>query len=188
MTNIFVRELPMSRSAVRLSVFFACLAVTALSAFVRIPLPFTPVPVTLQTAAVLWAGLCLGAHRGALSQTGYLALGAAGIPVFAGAQAGTLFLAGPTAGYIVGFIAAAFIVGKLSKDFSGGWMALCSMLLLADATIFACGAVWLKVVTHAGTGHLLTMGVLPFIPGEIAKIVAVAGVYMKFRSRINALR
>lgn len=188
MENILVRQLSTSRSVVRFAVFFACLVVTALSAFVRIPLPFTPVPVTLQTAAVLWAGLCLGAQRGALSQIGYIALGVAGIPVFAGAQAGLLFLAGPTAGYIAGFVVAAFIVGKASRNFSGRWASLLAMLIVADTALFTCGIIWLKVITGAGWDHLFTIGVVPFIPGEIVKIIAVAAVYMQFRSRLTSVR
>ncbi|HNX81055.1 MAG TPA: biotin transporter BioY [Candidatus Omnitrophota bacterium] len=187
MENILLRELPMNRSAVRCVVFFACLISTALSAFVRMPLPWTPVPVTLQTAAVLWAGLCLGARRGAYTQVGYIALGAAGIPVFAGAQAGALFLAGPTAGYIVGFVVAACIVGRLSRDFSGTWISLCALLIIADAALFACGIVWLKILTHASWVQLISMGVIPFIPGEAIKITAVAAVYLRFRSRITSI-
>jgi biotin transporter BioY len=89
-------------------------ALTALGARVTVPLPFTPVPVTLQVLFPLLAGLLLGSKRGALSQAEYVAAGLAGLPVFAKGGSGLAYLFGPTGGYLLGFIAAAFLVGELA--------------------------------------------------------------------------
>jgi len=85
---------------------------TVIGAKIRVPLPFTPVPGTLQTIPVLLAGILLGARAGASSQILYLSLGMAGIPVFALAGAGPAYLLGPTGGFLPGFVAAAFVTGR----------------------------------------------------------------------------
>jgi biotin transport system substrate-specific component len=99
--------------AVALTTLFAGL--TAAGAQVSLHVPFTPVPVTLQVFFVLLAGAALGSRLGALSLAEYLALGAAGLPVFADGKSGLLAFVGPTAGYLPGFIAAAWLVGRLTE-------------------------------------------------------------------------
>jgi biotin transport system substrate-specific component len=141
---------------------------TALAAQLEIRLPFSPVPVTGQTFAVLLAGAVLGARRGALAQVAYLAQGAAGLPVFAGGAAGLGVLMGPTAGYLLAFPAAAFVTGALAER---GWdrrfATTLVALLLGSAVIFAGGLAWLSVFVPRA--QLLAAGLLPFVAGDLVK-------------------
>lgn len=144
-------------------------AATALSAHVRLPLPFTPVPVTLQTFVVLVAGGLLGARVGAGSQVLYLIVASLGLPVLAGP---TLF--GPTGGYLLGFVAAAALMGHFASRRDWRWTT-CGALL-ASLAIYACGATWLCLVTAQGLGTGVALGVTPFLGGDALKAVAAVGV------------
>lgn len=145
---------------------------TAIGAFVRIPLPFTPVPITLQTFFVLASGIYLGGRDAAVSQGLYLALGAAGLPVFAGGS-GVAHLLGPTGGYLVAFPIAAWLVGgSLSPGDRLGRALI--VLLSATGIVFALGATWLALVMGVGAGRAVGLGVLPFLPGAALKVAAAA--------------
>ncbi len=140
----------------------------ALCAQVSVPVPYTPVPLTGTTLGVLYAGALLGARRGALAAALYLVEGGAGLPFFAGGAGGLAHFAGPTGGYLVGFVPAAYATGLLAER---GWdrrpgTAL-AMMLLGSAVIFAFGLAGLS--RFAAPGRLLSLGVIPFIPGDIAK-------------------
>jgi biotin transport system substrate-specific component len=145
----------------------------AASAQVSIPLPFSPVPITGQTLAVLLIGAALGGRRGALAMTVYLVEGASGLPVFAAGKAGIAVLLGPTGGYIVGFIGAAFLTGLLAEL---GWdrrfWTTILAMLFGSLIIYVCGLPWLA--GFVGTKRVLAAGLLPFIPGDILKVVAAA--------------
>lgn len=144
--------------------------ITVLLARLRVPLPFTPVPITGQTFAVLLAGAVLGARRGFLSQALYLTLGAAGLPVFA---AGTL--TGPTAGYLWSYPLAAFLLGwMVERGAIRRTWSLVAAMLAADACILTAGVLWLRFVTASSLGQALTLGAVPFWAGEIFKISALA--------------
>lgn len=136
----------------------------------RVPLPFTPVPITGQTFAVLLAGGVLGARRGLLSQLGYLALGAAGLPVFAGG-----WLVGPTAGYLWSFPAAAFLLGWLvERGAVRRTWSLVGAMILADACILTAGVAWLRLVAAGSFRQALLLGFAPFWAGEIFKIAVLS--------------
>lgn len=163
------RATPALQTVSSVVLIVAASLLTALAAQVTIPLPFTPVPITGQTFAVLLVGAALGSRRGAASQLLYLTEGLAGMPVFAGSKAGPAALLGPTGGYLVGFIAAAFVTGWLAER---GWdrrvlTAACAMVL-GNLTIYFFGATWLA--TFTGLAKALTLGVLPFLPGDALKI------------------
>ena len=142
--------------------------VIALCAQISVPLPFTPVPLTGTTLAVLYAGALLGARRGALAAALYLLEGGVGLPFFAGGAGGALHFAGPTGGYLIGFVPAASVTGWLSEK---GWGAspikAFGMMLLGSSVIFVFGLAGLA--RFAPQGKLLAMGLLPFLPGDIAK-------------------
>ena len=148
--------------------------VIALSAQVAIQLPFSPVPITGQTMAVLLVGALLGSRRGALAVLAYIAEGLAGLPVFAGGAAGLARLFGPTGGYLVGFVAAAFLVGWLAER---GWDrrfgTTLAAMTLGNLVIYGVGAVWLAVFV-GGLSRAWSFGVLPFLPGDAIKIVLAA--------------
>jgi biotin transport system substrate-specific component len=142
--------------------------VTALAAQMAFPVPWSPVPITGQTWAVLLTGAVLGARRAFLAQALYLLEGAAGLPVFAGASAGFAVLMGPTAGYLIAFPFAAGVTGMLAER---GWdrrfITMVAAMLLGSVVIFAFGLANLSRFLPGE--HLLAAGLLPFIPGDIVK-------------------
>jgi biotin transport system substrate-specific component len=149
-------------------------AFTALTARVAIPLPFTPVPVTLQVMAVLLAGLVLGPAGGALSQVAYLAALAAGLPLDARGL-GPAALFGPTAGYLLGFAPAAGVTGWLAKRLPGAQAGRFLAALAGVAVIYACGLAWL--VPIAGSlGAAWGLGAAPFILVDLGKALIAAAV------------
>ncbi len=145
---------------------------TAIGAFVRVPLPFTPVPITLQTFFVLAAGIYLGGRDAAASQGLYLGLGAAGLPVFAGGS-GLAHLLGPTGGFLLAFPVAAWLVGGSLRPGDRIGRALV-VLISATVLVFALGATWLALVMDVGPGRAIALAVLPFLPGAALKIAAAA--------------
>ena len=143
----------------------------ALSAQVAIPLPFTPVPVTLQTFAVILTGCLLGSGRGALAVIAYIAEGSLGLPFFSGGTAGIVHLLGPTGGYLVGCVASAFVAGLLSeRKVALKPAGLFITLLAADLVVFLFGVTWLAAFT--GPQKAVALGFTPFIIGDALKIVA----------------
>ncbi len=175
------REVVESAAARRVLAVVFFVSATVMGAFVRVPLPFTPVPVTLQTFFVLLAGAYLGARAGALSQVLYTALGAAGAPVFAGAACGLSALLGPTGGYLAGFAAAAFLIGSLRRFCEGSLARLLALFILAALVILLCGSLWLKVVLNLSAAEAFRLGVAPFLAGDIFKACAASLVYRRFK-------
>jgi biotin transport system substrate-specific component len=140
---------------------------------VRLPLPFTPVPLTGQTLGVLLVGAALGSRRGAASLGLYLALGLLGLPVFTGWGSGLAHLAGPTGGYLLGFILAAFVVGWLcERKLDRRWTTAIIPFLAGEILIYLCGLSWLAV--FVGTERVLAAGLWPFLPGDLLKMLLAA--------------
>jgi len=146
----------------------------ALFAQVRIPLPFTPVPITGQTFAVLLVGAALGARRGAAALTLYLLEGALGLPFFAGGTGGARVLNGATAGYLFGFVLAAWLCGRLAECGLERNVRTSLLPFVAGMlVIYACGLAWLTVVLGS-LGRAIFAGLLPFLPGDVLKLLAAA--------------
>jgi biotin transport system substrate-specific component len=141
----------------------------ALAAQFQFPLPFSPVPITGQTFAVLLLGALYGSMRGPATVLTYLALGVVGLPVFAGGTFGIARLVGPTAGYLVGFVAAAFVVGLLSER---GWdrkfWSTAVSMIIGNGIIYVAGVLWLS--RFVGWPAVLSTGFLPFLAGDALKI------------------
>ena len=148
--------------------------VVGLCSQIRIYLPFSPVPITGQTFAVLMLGALLGSRRGGLSMCLYLAEGLMGFPVFT-SVVGPAALFGPTGGYLVGFIPAAYLVGRLAER---GWdryiLSTIAAMIIGDAVLLAFGFGWLVILTNFKTAFLT--GVYPFIPGDLLKVALAAAV------------
>ena len=144
--------------------------VLALSAQVRVPVPFSPVPVTGQTFVVLLIGALLGRRVGLLSVGAYLAAGGVGLPFFAG---GTL--AGPTGGYLLGFVASITLVSTLIEK---GWgrrpVTVAFALLLGTMVIYLFGLPWLAL--FVGPQRVLALGLLPFVVGDLLKMLCATGI------------
>jgi biotin transport system substrate-specific component len=150
---------------------------TALTARLALPLPFTPVPVTLQVWAVLVSGLVLGSRGGAASQLAYLAAIAAGAPLTAAGLGGPAALVTPTAGYLVAFVPAAYVAGwVMERGQATGWRQAAQTLLAAlagVAVIYLGGVSWLSWMM-GDWARALQLGVLPFVGFDAAKAVLAA--------------
>jgi len=159
---------PKTNTAIDAVAIFLGSLFLVLGAKVSIPLPFTPVPITGQTFSVLVIGSMLGSTRAPLSVLLYVAYGIFGFPVFAENSSGVSILMGATGGYILGFVLAAYVIGKLSEK---GWDRTAGKSLLAmtigHALIFAIGLLWL--IPFVGASQVLAKGFYPFILGSIVK-------------------
>lgn len=161
----------------------AMAAITGIAAQVRIPLGFTPVPITGQVFAVLLAGVVLGKWYGGLSQVLYLAIGMAGFRWFAGATGGLPI--GPTGGYLIGFIPAALLVGWFTDRYIAArkFLPQVGIMMVAVAIIYLFGTVQFALVMRTGFGDTLAMAVLPFILVDLVKAIAAAGLTTSFLPR-----
>ena len=161
--------------------FFA--ALTGVCSIVSIPLPFSPVPVNLALLSVYLAGGLLGPKNGAISQFVYILLGAAGLPVFHNLTGGLSILAGPTGGFLAGYIAAAFLVGffyfkKMDKGLIIG-------LVGGLSACYALGVLWFMLISGAGLKSALLLCIIPFLPGDALKIIAAIFLIRKLRPFIS---
>ena len=144
-----------------------------LAAQIAIPLPFTPVPLTLQTFAVLLTGAALGSMRGAISMALYAVVGMVGVPWFAQGSSG---YAAPSFGYILGFIVAAFIVGRIAEN--GATRSVprtAGLMIIGNLVIYAIGVTWLKFALGVDFATAIALGATPFLIGDAIKIAAAAG-------------
>lgn len=148
----------------------------ALCAQVSLPLPFSPVPVTGQTFAVLLLGATLGARRSAAALLLYLAEGTLGLPVFApGGLPGVARLVGPTGGYLFAFPVAAFLLGMAMERLPRKWWLWLGAAFGAELFILLAGTAWLRlVVPMPGWSEAAQLGLLPFLPGSVVKVLLVA--------------
>ncbi len=159
-------------------------ALTAIGALISIPLQ--PVPVTLQTLFLYLAGSLLGGSLGALSQIIYVILGVIGLPVFSGGKAGLGVFMGPTGGYLLGFIAGAFVTGKIvdAREKPGlVWMILA--MLIGTVVVYTLGVTQLVGIGKLSIEKALAVGVLPFLPGDVLKIAAASVITMKVKDKIR---
>ncbi len=155
---------------------FACL--TGLAAQIRIPLPFTPVPITGQVLAVLLSGIALGGYYGGLSQMFYVGLGTMGLPWFTGWNGGFAAITGVTGGYIIGFIPAALMIGWLTDRYVSVRRFHFQLLLMAIGVviIYIFGAAQFALVMNMGFLKTIKLAVLPFIPFDLMKAVMAASI------------
>jgi biotin transport system substrate-specific component len=153
----------------------------ALCARVAVPLPFTPVPLTLQNFAVITVGLLLGSRRGFAALALYLAEGAIGLPVFSSAILGTglAHLFGPTGGFLMAYPAVAFLAGWIYERSSRGFVWAVVASTAAELLLFAGGLSWLALLTHS-VALAIKFGLYWFVFAEVIKIFMAAGVAQKF--------
>jgi biotin transport system substrate-specific component len=171
------------RTAIRVASVVLMATLTAAAAQVSVPLPFTPVPFTLQPMVVLLGGAALGARLGMASQVLYLAAGIAGLPVFAASPLlpqGALRLLGPTGGYLMSYPFAAFAAGWLAeRGFDRRYLTSVIAMASGLAVIFACGITWLALFARpaaVGLAAALRGGLYPFLPADILKLFVAAAV------------
>ena len=166
---------------IRASAVVFVAALTAAAAQISIPLPFTPVPFTLQPMVVLLGGAVLGPRLGFISQMMYLAVGAAGLPVFAASPVlppGVFRLIGPTGGYLLSYPIAAFLTGTLAeRGFDRRYLTSVLAMAAGLTVIFACGVMWLAFFARpaaVGISAALQTGLYPFLPADIVKVLVAA--------------
>jgi biotin transport system substrate-specific component len=187
MEAILKKQIIVNKTACRLIGVSVFVILTGLGAFVRIPLPFTPVPITLQTFFVLLSAAFLGSNLGAMSQLSYVFLGIAGLPIFTGAGSGLLYLLGPTGGYLFGFILSAFFIGRFIKYSRDNLFLAFGILCLGDLILLASGVIWLKILLGYSLTRLLFIGLIPFIPGDLFKALVASILYLKLKSRLQEI-
>lgn len=168
--------LPRRRSvSIVLVVTFAVL--TAVAAQVRIPLPFTPVPITGQTFAVLLSGAALGSAAGAASQALYLVAGFF-LPFYAGGASGWSHATGATGGFLLGFIVAAWVVGRLAERRQDrDWLTAVPAFLTGTVIIYIFGVPWLANTLGVSLTRAVELGAAPFVVGDLVKVAA-AGILL----------
>ena len=144
----------------------------AILAQVKIVLPFTPVPITGQTFGVLLIGAALGSKRGAAAMVLYITEGAMGLPFFAGGGSGPGILTGATAGYLIGFVGAAYVAGWLAEQgLERSVRTSIIPFLVGTLIIYACGVAWLSVMLGSFS-KAVTLGIVPFLLGDTIKLIA----------------
>jgi biotin transport system substrate-specific component len=154
--------------------------VLALTLSAKLQVAFWPVPMTLQSLVVLLVGVAYGARLGALTALAYLALGAAGAPVFAGAGAGLPYFLGPTAGFLVGFLPAAALAGWLrERGWAANFVKAVAIMTAGHVLMFVAGLLWLQTIV--GVQQAVAAGLLPFIPSTLAKIALGAALVVAWR-------
>lgn len=168
-------------------------AITCILSVVAIPLPFTPVPITLQLLAVTMSGAVLGKRLGFFSQLVYTFLGALGLPVFAGGKAGFSVLVGPTGGYILGFMISAFVIGFIVEVFTPKqqnprveYLIILFSMTAGVITIYIFGVTQLMAVANLSLIEALLGGVTPFILADVIKIAL--GSYVAYYVRKSLIK
>ncbi|MFC1862413.1 biotin transporter BioY [Thermodesulfobacteriota bacterium] len=157
---------------------------TAVGAYIIIPIP--PVPITLQTFFLYLAAALLGGRLASLSQFVYLLLGIIGLPVFSGGKAGLGVLFGPTGGYLIGFIVGAFIIGKMIEIRERPGLLWIMISMAAGTTVvYLLGVIQLSFVAKLTVIKSLSVGVIPFLMGDLLKIIIASAVTLKVRDRIK---
>lgn len=173
-----------STQKLKLMVYSSIMAsLMAVGAYIAIPVG--PVPIVLQNLFVMLAALLLGGRWGFISVCVYLLAGAVGLPVFAGGTGGLGKFVGPTGGYLIGFAAAAFIIGTLSEKGKGSVLVDVCAMVLGTIVIYAVGVSWLKVVTGMTFSKAIAVGMLPFLLGDALKIVAAVPIARALRPVIT---
>ncbi len=170
---------PRARAGVLGALF---IGLTALGAQIAAPLPFTPLPVTLQTLFVLLAGIALGPRAAFAAMGAYVLLGAAGLPIFAGGGAGPAVLFGPTGGYLLGFPFAAGLTGALAGD-RRALPRLVVAWFAGTAVIFLGGVTHIAIVTGSDPARALALGFVPFLGGALLKAAIGIALTVRYRNR-----
>jgi biotin transport system substrate-specific component len=171
-------------TSLRMTVYASLMAaLTAAGAYLAIPIG--PVPIVLQNLFIFLSGLLLGPGWGTASVGVYLLAGILGLPVFAGGVGGIGRLAGPTGGYLLGFLPAVCVIGLISNVSKTNVVRDLLAMICGSFIIYACGLSWLKMLTGMTLGKTLAVGMYPFLPGDALKIAAAVPVAKALRPVIH---
>ena len=169
------------RSLVYCALFAALIAV-----FAQLQVPVGPVPISLATLGVMLCGLLLGWKLGAVSVAVYILLGLAGAPVFAGLKGGAAALTGATGGYIIGYLPYVILAGLAASKWQDALWGRCALLVLGTLACYALGTAWFIHVTGRTLAASMSLCVLPFLPGDAAKIILSALLAPRLRKALKA--
>jgi biotin transport system substrate-specific component len=164
----------------RLAIVITASAFVALCARISVPLPYSPVPVTMSNFAVLLVGLLLGSRLGFAALVLYLLEGAAGLPVF---SHGSLGLLGPTGGYLMAYPFVALLAGWISERGTRSFTRAFCASAAAEVLLFAVGISWLMIAFHTPLYLAVQWGIYPFLAAEVAKVLAAAGISNRMLAR-----
>lgn len=171
-------------TSLRMTVYASLLA-ALIAAGAYLALPIGPVPIVLQNLFVFLSGLLLGPRWGVASIGVYLMAGALGLPVFAGGVGGIGRFAGPTGGYLLGYLPAVYVIGWISKKSKGRAAVDVLAMVCGSIIIYACGVSWLKILSGLTLAKTLAVGMYPFILGDGVKIAAAVPIAKALRPIIN---
>lgn len=170
-----------ARTAVIQAMVFCALFAALTAVCSQLTIPIQPVPINMATFSCCLAGALLGAKKGALSQLVFALMGAIGLPVFASFTGGLGILTGPTGGYIIGYIAAAAVIGLILQKSSGGYAVTVLAMVLGVAACYTLGTIWFIFVTKNSLASALMLCVVPFLFGDAVKILAAGAVVRSVR-------
>ncbi|MBW2671581.1 MAG: biotin transporter BioY [Deltaproteobacteria bacterium] len=173
-----------SSTSLRMTVYASLLA-ALIAAGAYLALPIGPVPIVLQNLFVFLSGLLLGPRWGVASVGVYLMAGALGLPVFAGGIGGIGRFAGPTGGYLLGYLPAVYVIGWISKKSKERAAVDVLAMVCGSIIIYTCGVSWLKILSGMTLAKTLVVGMYPFILGDIIKIAAAVPIAKALRPIIN---
>jgi biotin transport system substrate-specific component len=188
-TSIRATVFPRATPAVDVVLAVGGAALIAVAAQISISLPFTPVPLTLQTLAVAATAAALGLRTGAAASILYVAAGLVGLPVYADASSGWHVLSSATGGYLIGFIACALVVGWCGdRGWTSSFSSTVGAMLLGETVIYLCGLLWLRHSLHTPLAKTLEYGLYPFVVGDLLKVYAAAAVLPPAHRLVRRLR
>lgn len=183
-----VKEAPTPKRRFGVRSMAMCALFAAVTAVLsQIIIPIGPVPISLSTLAIFLAGGLLCARDATISQIVYVLLGAVGAPVFSGFSGGLGKLTGPTGGYIIGYIFMALVIGLIVPHCGNKLRYIIPTFVLGLLVCYAFGTVWYIVLTHTGIGAALMTCVVPFLPGDAAKIALAALLTVKLHKSIRKI-
>ncbi|MCM8792194.1 MAG: biotin transporter BioY [Candidatus Omnitrophica bacterium] len=186
--SILTKEIITSKIVSR--IILVCLSVIsiALSAHVRIPLPFTPVPITFQTLFVLLSAALLRETVAYVSIMIYFLLGILGVPVFTFASCGIFYIFGPTTGYLLGFLLCSFLVGRSLSYFKKiDFFSAFFSMFLGEIIILISGTSWLKFILNLSFKQAFLLGFLPFLPFDLLKLYLAVKIFLKLNPRLKQI-
>lgn len=176
-----------SSNQLHMTVYASLLAaLTAAGAFIAIPIG--PVPIVMQNFFIILTGLLLGSRWGIAAVGVYLLAGALGLPVFAGGTGGLARFVGPTGGYLLGYLPAVFVIGRISEKTSNKARFDVIAAVCGSLIVYACGVPWLKLLTGMSWAKAVSVGMLPFLPGDALKVAAVVPVAGVLRPIVHKRR
>ena len=188
-TSIRATVFPRTTPAVDVVLALGGAALIALAAQVSISLPFTPVPLTLQTFAVAATAASLGLRTGAAASILYVAAGFVGLPVYSDASSGWHVLSGASGGYLIGFIGCALVVGWCGdRGWTSSFSSTVGAMLLGETVIYICGVLWLRHSLHVSVERAFELGLYPFVIGDLLKVYAAAAVLPPAHRLVARLR